>query len=183
MLPPQRPQWTKAEVGARLASFGVSLHGPALLGCRGYYRDTMGVVGVNDRGIYDDALALWSPRLYRVFNANVDPSRFTPGVASLLPETVYWFALGLHGITGSRPRRALIQVPPRVAVQRDGALAPTLDGVKLNIHDGGWSTTSSLGCVTIPPSQWKEFLDTVERQMADYTQDQIPLVLITGPVR
>jgi lysozyme len=183
MLPAKRPQWTKAECLLRLAQAGVSPNHPALIGCRGYYRDTMGVVGVNDRGIYDDAIALVSPRVFRVFNANVDPSREKPGVASLLAETVYWYRIGMHGITGDRPRRALVQVPHQVAVQRDGALEPTIDGVKLNIHDGGWTTTSSLGCQTIPPSQWREFLTAVEREMADHNEDRIPYLLIEGPVR
>jgi lysozyme len=177
ILPPSRPGWDRRAVLALLAKHGVSPNHPALVGRRGYFRDTMGVSGLNDRGIYDDALALISPRFFRTFNANVDPSKFTPGVASLLANRVYWFVLGTHGITGKRPRRALVQRDARVAVQRDGAVGPTVDGIKLNVHDGGYAGTSSLGCVTIPPSQWAEFLSSVERQMSDYGEDRIPLLM------
>jgi lysozyme len=158
ILPPSRPGWDRRAVLALLAKHGVSPNHPALVGRRGYFRDTMGVSGLNDRGIYDDALALISPRFFRTFNANVDPSKFTPGVASLLANRVYWFVLGTHGITGKRPRRALVQRDARVAVQRDGAVGPTVDG-------------------TIPPSQWAEFLSSVERQMSDYGEDRIPLLM------
>jgi lysozyme len=56
-----------------------------LIGIRGYYQDSMGKPGINDRGIYDDAICLLAPNLFLTFNANTDPSVYRPGIATLMP--------------------------------------------------------------------------------------------------
>src|SRR5574341_591018 len=55
------------------------------LGLRGYYCDTMGKPGTNDRGIYDDAICIVAPGIFLTYNANTDPSIWRPGIASLVP--------------------------------------------------------------------------------------------------
>ena len=60
----------------------------------------MGKPGANDRGIYDDAIFINSPSGCMAFNANVDPSVFRPGVATLAPG-LHVYKKGNHGI--SRP--------------------------------------------------------------------------------
>ena len=50
-----------------------------VVGVRGYYRDTMGAPGVNDRGIYDEAIFLHTPSATVAFNGNTDPSRVKKG--------------------------------------------------------------------------------------------------------
>jgi hypothetical protein len=108
-----------------------------ILGRRGYYRDTMGEKGKNDRAIYDDAIALFSPSAYVTFNANTDPSQFRAGIASL-EEGVWLYRLGLHGVNKAEKKRAaggnahlplerfgayeaLVQAAP-VSVTRDDSL-------------------------------------------------------------
>jgi lysozyme len=52
----------------------------------------------------------------------------------------------------------------------------------INIHKGGNTTTSSLGCQTIHPSQWDSFINLVKDQAKRYFGDKwnksvIPYVL------
>jgi hypothetical protein len=57
----------------------------------------MGVPGKNDRGIFDDMIAVVTPRTYRTFNGNTDPSAPDTGtrLATLQPG-VWDFKLGTH---------------------------------------------------------------------------------------
>ena len=69
-----------------------------LLGIRGYYKKTMGDPTKNDRGLYDDAIFVLSPRTFKSFNANTDPSAYRKGVAVLKPG-VHYYKKGKHGIS------------------------------------------------------------------------------------
>src|SRR5205085_158905 len=72
--------------------------GPYLVGRRGYYRDTMGAKGANDIGVYDDAIALVTPNAVLAFNANTDPSRHRPAMATLCVGS-WRYQLGIHGLS------------------------------------------------------------------------------------
>jgi len=134
-----------------------------LAGIRGYYLDSMGVKGKNDRGIYDDALIWVTPNGIFSFNANVDPSAYrkgtgkgsTKGMASLNCG-IWLYQMGMHN--GSAPHPAFRQAAS-VVVTRDGVDAFYEDTgmFGINIHRGGNTGTSSLGCQTIPPKQWDSF--------------------------
>lgn len=177
MLPPSRPQKTQAEIAAMLAAH--NLGDFALVGIRGYYLNTQGKPGANDRGIYDDAIFLITPNAFAAFNANVDPSVFRRRIATLKPG-VWWYKIGIHGLSKpkSRQYRALVQAAA-VTVQRDGAGEET-GWFGINIHRGGTSTTSSAGCQTIPPGQWPGFFSLVESEMKRCGQSTIPYLLINN---
>lgn len=152
-----------------------------IIGVRGYYRDTMGKPGVNDRGIYDDAFFIVGPNgLFLPFNGNTDPSRHQKAVAVLQPG-VYLYSQGLHGISGKSPYPALRQASD-VTVLRDGSTEPVTDSISnrfwINIHKGGRNTTSSLGCQTTPPDQWDDFKFQVYTHMDEHKQKKIPYILI-----
>lgn len=150
-----------------------------LVALRGYYLDTMGEKGKNDRGIYDDAMVLVSPTAYATFNANCDPSIFRKGIASLTPG-VHWFRKGKHGISrpgGGYPAFRPATPGEQLPVTRDGTSGVS-QGVATNIHKGSYSSTSSEGCLTIYPSQWLSFQTLAYAEMDRHKQTRVPCVLI-----
>lgn len=168
MLPPARPRLTRDQIIARIYAAGIdpTKHPLILVGIRAYYRDTMGVKGRNDRGIYDDAFALVGPGFFRTFNGNTDPSRYRKGkgvgagkgMACLKPGFYRSHMFGLH-----KGYEALIQTGGEVTVWRDGEPDYVDTGYfGINIHRGGRTTTSSEGCQTVPPDQWQEFIDAAQ---------------------
>lgn len=145
-----------------------------VLGIRGY------INGSNERGIYDDAIFIVSPNYFNAYNANTDPSVTRPGVAVLVPG-VYYYKKGLHGVSGPHPYLALRQFG-RVTVLRDGASKPETDTSAapyfIDIHRGGYTTTSSLGCQTIQPDQWANFRDHIFMEMDRESQSLVPYLLV-----
>ena len=178
MLPNGKPQLKVDDALHLLSNFDVAASPVKLLGVRGYYKNTMGKPGVNDAGIYDDAIFIVSPnKLMLSYNANTDPSRSFHGVAVLKAGGPYLYKIGLHNM--KNPYKALRQYG-RVTVLRDGkehtdtAAAPFY----IDIHKGGYNTTSSLGCQTIHPDQWPDFITNVERLLMVNKQVIVPYCLI-----
>jgi lysozyme len=175
LAPNTRPKLTRSAVEFILGTHKVR-DAVAIVGSRGYYRDTMGRPGANDRGIYDDAIFVISPEGFVSFNANVDPSISRRGIA-VLKTGVWRYKLGIHGL--SRPAaqryRALVQAGP-VTVHRDDVGDDT-GWFGINIHRGGVSTTSSLGCQTIVPGQWPAFIALVEQELKRAGQKEVRYVL------
>lgn len=184
MLPGSKPQLSKADAAKLLLTFDVtpftiSKYPVVILGIRGYFKKTLGNPLANDRGIYDDALFIVTPDCFAGFNANTDPSYEKPGIATLKPG-MYLYKIGQHGISGPNPYEALRQYG-NVTVIRDGGKEETDSSNNrffINIHRGGYGTTSSLGCQTIHPDQWPAFLATVKSELKQYKQEIIPYVLI-----
>lgn len=136
----------------------------------------------NERGIYDDAIVIFSPTCNIAFNANTDPSIYRKGkgrgegkgVATLKPG-LWAFTVGLHRgqYTALRQRGAF-------TVVRDGdpPYEDTGAGFGINIHRGSRNSTSSLGCQTIHPDQWESFISTVRSEMKRYGQMVILYALV-----
>jgi lysozyme len=159
-----------------------------VVGVRGYYRNSMGAPGVNDRGIYDDAMFLHTPSVTAAFNANTDPSSYRPGTGSgskkgmacLTPGVWYVHRFDLH----RSQYLALCQRAGTVTVTRDGN--PPYDDIGhfgINIHRGSYRGTSSLGCQTIHPSQWDSFISLAVDQAhryygARWKLEVIPYILV-----
>lgn len=177
ILPASRPQQAKSKTQALLTKARVA-DAVALVGVRGYYRDTMGVPGENDRGIYDDAIFFVSPNAYATFNANTDPSVTRPGIA-VLKSGVHRYRKGKHGLTkpgGGYPALRPANPAEELPVTRDGQGDSM--GVAINIHRGSYNTTSSLGCQTIYPAQWEAFISLVYSEMDRTGQKTIPYLLV-----
>jgi lysozyme len=190
MVPNSKPRLSAEELHKLMLPFDINREKYPLVvvGIRGYYRDTMGAPGVNDRGIYDDALFFDTPSATVAFNGNTDPSRYRPGEGTgeqkgmAVLKAGAWFA---HTFDLHRDSyMALCQRSGKVTVIRDGSPPYEDTGMfGINIHRGGYNTTSSEGCQTIHPSQWESFInlaiDQAKRFFGQHWQDKtVPYVLL-----
>lgn len=206
MTPKSKPALQSQDVEKIITHFGVNTSTyPCLnIGIRGYYLDGQGVKGENDIGIYDDAMFFRSPNVFASFNANTDPSKIKPGVAMLKAQEVYYaHILDTHnGSSSSYP--AVCQRSGVVTVYRSGTeTLPLGEHSKygehigngywvgkfgINIHKGGYTTTSSLGCQTIYPTQWSGYYGLVDSEMRrvfaeSYKKRVIPYILVDEQYR
>jgi hypothetical protein len=170
-----RPRLSTAELETKLSPFHIdrNKHLLVIAGIRGYYKNSMGAPGVNDRGIYDDALFIHSPSVMAAFNGNTDPSSVRKGLgtgnqkgmASLIPGAWFVHQFALH----KGKYLALCQRLGKVDVLRDGNPAYIDSGnFGINIHKGSYRGTSSLGCQTIHPDQWDSFINLAVDQAKRY---------------
>lgn len=188
MKPTSRPQISRDIVRKRMVEAGVTVP-VSVHGVRGYYKNTMGKPGVNDRGIYDDAQFVITPDEVRAFNGNTDPSTYRAGHGTgnakgmaMLKPGLWAFTLGLH-----RGQYLALRQKGTFTVLRDGAEGPysdTGDGFGINIHRGGNHGTSSLGCQTIVPEQYDEYMSLILNSVKKYYPNQdyrsvvIPYLLV-----
>ena len=177
MIPPNKPRTTTEELTALAKSQGHDLgairqkHPLLVVGVRGYYLDTQGKPGVNDRGMYDDALILVTDNAFASFNGNTDPSSYRKGrgkgagkgMATLKPGLWPVYRFDLH----RGKYLALCQRAGEVTVIRDGNPPYEDTGwFGMNLHEGGITGTSSEGCQTVPRqgAQWKGFIGLAEAE-------------------
>lgn len=183
-LPGKKPNVSKEQTLNLINAMGVDLkkYPCVLVGVRGFY-PAMGLEDVNDRQMYDDAFIFYSPSIFATFNGNVDPNGYRygygtgsrKGMASL--KTGVWhYQKGLH-----KGYPAFIQAD-KVTVIRDGKDADYEDTgfFGINIHRGGETSTSSLGCQTVPTSQWGTFRSLIYAELERHNQAIFPYVLIDG---
>lgn len=151
-----------------------------LVGVRGYFKDTMGKVGVNDIGMYDDAIGIISQEALVTFNFNVDPSRQKKGMANLKANSNpgWLYKRGIHGLNKPKSLQyeAFVQAD-KVTVKRFEQGDDT-GFFGINIHRGGFTGTSSLGCQTVPREQWEAFKELAFSLMKKHNQKTIRYFLI-----
>ena len=175
-LPPARPRLTLAVALARL-SVPVDLAEVTVLGFRGYYHPDE---DDNERGKYDDAVAIVGPEHWSTYNFNTDPSAYRKGIATLTAGD-WRYKPGIHGL--SRPKTlqypAFVQAD-EVTVRRDQSITES-GWFGINIHRGGNNGTSSLGCQTLPPAQWEAFRATLMDQLKRTGQKTFRYLLTDKP--
>ena len=176
-LPKKRPGYTREQAKTLLSDFSLSREPVVLLGFRGYFRDTLGAVGKNDRGIYDDAIIITSESCHATYNGNTDPSIYKTGIASLVPGK-YLYKVGIHGISKPKDQQyeALVQAGPVIVSRDDGKTEEGWFGI--DIHKGYNTTTGSAGCQTIAPGQWSAFIETIKQQLEFYKRKVITYLLL-----
>lgn len=167
MLPNSKPKLPSIDVRKILNKKLPNSTFPVILGIRGYYLNSMGKVGENDRGIYDDAIFLILNDRVLPFNANTDPAIYRKGIATLTPG-IWTLIAGKHKWNAPDGYPALRQ-HSNVTVARDNQANQT-GQFGINLHRGGTKTTSSEGCQTIPPTQWNEFINATYAAMGTNAQ-------------
>ena len=181
---PNKPQVEKSFIEKILKEKGIDTkkHSMLIIGIRGYFLDSMGEKNKNDRGIYDDALIIYTPNVYATFNANVDPSvQFLTGRAVLKKGFYLAHKFDTHGGVKSQYPAICQRLAP-VTVIRDGQGEKTgMFGI--NIHKGGNTTTSSEGCQTLPPTQWDAFYQLAKSEWVraygkDWNKVVVPYLLL-----
>lgn len=186
MKPKSKPQLTRSGLMRKIKKHNVDHKKYPLLvvGIRGYYLNTMGKKGANDRGIYDDAIFLVTPDVFASFNANVDPSVFRTRIATLMPGIYYSYKFDTHrGKNKKYWHKAICQRKGKVTVKRDGWKHLDKGNFGINIHRGGRTRTSSLGCQTLPPTQYGAFYGLAEMEAKrlfgkEWNKVTIPYILI-----
>ena len=103
-------------------------------------------------------------------------------MATLKPGAWFVHKFALH----KGKYMALCQRAGNVTVIRDGN-PPYEDtgSFGINIHRGGYNTTSSEGCQTIHPGQWDSFIQLAEDQAQRYYGSKwkaviVPYILLDG---
>ena len=190
IVPASKPRISSTALRNLIAAYNIDRdkYPFVIVGLRGYYLDSLGKKGKNDRDLYDDAIFIDSPTVTAAFNANTDPSVYRPGRGrgdgkgiAVLNEGA-WFVHTFDKHNGKY--LALCQRKGQVSVTRDGAPDYVDVGMfGINIHKGSFTTTSSLACQTIYPTQWKSFITLAADQAKRYNgsgwkEATIPYVLI-----
>lgn len=155
MKPKAKPKLSREQLLERIKEYDISEYPLVIVGIRGYYLNSMGAPGKNDRGIYDDALFILTDQHFSAWNGNTDPSKFRDGIAVLAPG--FWPCYRFDNHRGKTSYPAICQRVANVVVNRDNGKKNHSGMFGINIHNGGWGTTGSLGCQTTPPDQWDDF--------------------------
>lgn len=196
ILPQNLPKQSYEETKTILIRHNVDISKPAVLAVRGYYLNSMGEKKINDKGIYDDAIFMYSPAAYATFNGNTDPSKYRKGRGTgaykgmaTLKKGVHIYRPGIHGMmlynagkpissAPKKPYLAFVQAE-RFTVIRDGDPDYEEKGwFGINLHMGSKTSTSSEGCQTLYPSQWFTFYNLMMDQIAYFGVKSFPYVLI-----
>lgn len=164
--PKERPKATREEaldyIPLRFAS--VKVEPLFLLGIRGYYKASFGNPTANDRIFFDDALFIIETAkngIFESFNFNTDPSpAFRQHVATLKADEVYDVVQHMH-----KGQYKALQIVKDI-VSRDGESGYDIGRHGINFHyDAEFYSKNSLGCQTVPRSQWLDFQSETYRLM------------------
>lgn len=181
LLPPNKPARGQQDV-LHFLKDKTDISVPLLLAVRGYFRDSMGVKFKNDRRIYDDAVFIVTPTAFASFNFNTDPNGYREGSGfgskkgmAMLKAGIWDYQPGIH-----KGYQAFTQAG-KVTVVRDSADGGYEDTgyFGINIHRGGATSTSSIGCCTVPAgAQWDGFKSLFYSELSRHRVKKFKFVLV-----
>lgn len=182
ILPPSRPHRDRQRLEQVLNFFKHDKSLPVIVFVRGHYLNSMGQVGRDDLNIYDDSCYLISNdfRLFESYNANTNPSFARKGGRSLalLNLGSYRFYRGMH----RGKYNALRAFPEGVElpVTREGRKSTAR---YINIHKGATNPALrdiawSEGCLTLPDTQYGDFIQRVYAEMSRSGATTIRVIVI-----
>lgn len=148
-----------------------------ILAVRGYYTNSLGEKGVNDRNLYDDAIFIIEPNGVHNFNGNTDPSVYRRNIAKLDAPQAVRYVPGPHGFSRKRGPYPAFRQDSECTIIRDRTGEDT-GMFWINLHRGGNNTTSSAGCQTVPPHQWNEFKSLVDNMLEKHAQKTFYYILV-----
>ena len=160
VVPKSRPKASANAVLAFARRMGLphGYEGALLVLCRDYYLRSQGDPDRGDRGTYDGAA--WLVELdagggvlsFQSYNCNTEPhgagDRGDGKGFAVLEPGVHEYRFGLH-----RGKYLALKPYSAVLTGRDGTDRVHRNAT-INIHAGGFDSTWSLGCVTVPKNQY-----------------------------
>ncbi len=165
LKPNSRPKMSRKDCEKIIAHFKLSDHPCVVVAVRGYYLDSMGKPGVNDRGVYDDAAFVVTPETFTAVNWNTDASSYRQGYGTGAEKGMAMLAIGVwdYMVGAHKGRRPAGVQAGEVIVMRDGNKGSYVDKgwFGINHHWGSEYGTSSLGCQTAPPEQFPDYIGAI----------------------
>lgn len=180
ILPPARPKRNRELIDAVIRHFQLNPQELNILFVRGHYLDSMGQPGKDDINIYDDACFIAAPNLFESYNANTNPSFVRRGMRRLAKLNLgrYQFQQGLH----KQRYKAFRAYPEGILldVTREGKPSTAQ---YINIHKGSTNAKAtdvvwSEGCLTIPDTQYGDFILRTYEAMRIARQKVVEVILI-----
>ena len=180
ILPPARPKRNRELIDAVIRHFHLNPQELNVVFVRGHYLDSMGTVGKDDINVYDDACFIVAPNLFESYNANTNPSFVRRGSRRLAQLNLgrYQFQQGLH----KNRYKAFRAYPEGVLldVTREGKPSTAQ---YINIHKGSTNHKAtdivwSEGCLTIPDTQYGDFILRTYEAMRLARQKIVEVVLV-----
>lgn len=149
---------------------------------KSYYQNDIDLTGYNDAMfvVYRNGGTLkmlpFNGSCNPVVKLSDDPNSSRKGTPVLDVGKIYAaYVLGEHKGAKSNPYRALCQRVGDVSVTRIGSDGRTpytdVGRFGINLHRGGKQTLNSEGCMTMPPTQFSEFMSAMERLLGSNQYD------------
>ena len=180
ILPPARPKRNRALIDAVASHFSLDPAKLNIVFVRGHYLDSMGKPGKDDINVYDDACFIFAPNLFESYNANTNPSFVKRGTRRLAQLNLgrYQFYQGLH----KGRYKALRAYPEGVVLDCTREGKPSTCRY-INIHKGSTNPKAtdivwSEGCLTLPDTQFGDFILRVYNAMDRLKQKTVEVVLV-----
>jgi hypothetical protein len=138
------------------------------------------------RNVYDDTFViLIDGEVVKTYKCNSQPAGGSPlpKGRGMVATGTWLYKPGIHGLSKPPSRRyaAFVQAKPINVVRADGRGGWDDEEqveYSFNIHCGGYSRVSSLGCITLHPDVWKEVKDFIYNKLDSFDQPRFNVTIV-----